>query len=495
MSNHGWRQIERIQKHLITSSLKVKSTVPYEILLAEAGSFSLEALAISRMISYLKKVENMDNLRWPKIVVDDTLERRKKTWMNQNTKWMYKWSINMQKCLNSNREIKNYVIEKFRTAMWTGQIGRKKAHYIREFNPTGEHDEKAYLGAAIKGKAKILVAQLRTGSHHLRCETEAQLIREEDRYESGHHASVIMATASICTSFAIPFIPNTACTKLSSTSTSSSHSKWSISPHTTTISFQCQFPIPLSRTMAFFSFEGEEETKEDPQEEEEDEQEKPEAPFSSSYFDDEPEESELEIAAAYEALYGPAYSGISVLGNDVDVMDKKFSEKGWRKVERIRDGFEEQVVQVRRVTKVVKGGRYSRFRAVMVVGDRKGKVGVGVGKATDLGGAMQKAGVDARRHIVTVPMTKDLTFPHRVEGHCGAAKVMLRPAPSGSGVSAGSVVRAILDLAGIQNGLGKQLGCDNALNNCRAVVDAFSQMKTFREVSELRGIPMEELWK
>ncbi|KAH9319051.1 hypothetical protein KI387_020820, partial [Taxus chinensis] len=120
MSNHGWRQIERIQKHLITSSLKVKSTVPYEILLAEAGSFSLEASAISRMISYLKKVENMDNFRWPKIVMNDTLERRKKTWMNQNTKWMYKWGINLLECPNRNMEIKNYVIEKFRTAMWTG---------------------------------------------------------------------------------------------------------------------------------------------------------------------------------------------------------------------------------------------------------------------------------------------------------------------------------------------------------------------------------------
>ncbi|KAH9307116.1 hypothetical protein KI387_043788 [Taxus chinensis] len=180
MSNHGWRQIERIQKHLITSSLKVKSTVPYEILLAEAGSFSLEASAIARMISYLKKVENMDNLRWPKMVVNDTLERKKKTWMNQNTKWMYKWGINMQECPNSNREIKNYVIERFRTAMWTGQIGRKKAHYIREFNLTGEHDEKAYLGTVIKGKAKILVAQLRTGSHHLRCETGRWTIPKED---------------------------------------------------------------------------------------------------------------------------------------------------------------------------------------------------------------------------------------------------------------------------------------------------------------------------
>lgn len=254
--------------------------------------------------------------------------------------------------------------------------------------------------------------------------------------------------------------------------------------------------------MAYSSFEGKEETPEEPQEEggveekeEEEEVEKPEAPFRSTYFDDVMEESELQIAKAFEAMYGPAYSGISVLGNDVDVMDDRFDARGMRKVVRIRDGFEEAVVQVRRVTKVVKGGRYSRMRAILVVGDRKGKVGVGVGKATDLSGAMQKAGVDARRHLVSVPLTKNLTFPHRAEGHCGAAKVMLRPAPAGSGVSAGGAVRLMLELAGIQNGLGKQLGCDNALNNCRAVIDAFSQMRTFQEVSELRGIPIEELWK
>ncbi|KAH9293516.1 hypothetical protein KI387_041284, partial [Taxus chinensis] len=123
VSKHGWRQLERIQKHLITSTLKVKSTVPYEILLAEAGTFPMEASAITRLISYLKKVESMDNLRWPKMVTEDNLERRKKTWMKQNNKWMNKWGINFQECPNNNREIKNYVMEKFRTAMWTEQMG------------------------------------------------------------------------------------------------------------------------------------------------------------------------------------------------------------------------------------------------------------------------------------------------------------------------------------------------------------------------------------
>ncbi|KAH9324645.1 hypothetical protein KI387_004823, partial [Taxus chinensis] len=150
MSRHWWRQVERIQKHLITSTLKVKSTVPYEILLAEAGMLPMEASAITRLISYLKKVESMDNHRWPKMVIEDNLERRKTTWMKQNTKWMEKWGIHFQECPNNNREIKNYVAEKFRNIMWTKNIGRKKAHYIKYFNPTWAHDNKAYLRADIK---------------------------------------------------------------------------------------------------------------------------------------------------------------------------------------------------------------------------------------------------------------------------------------------------------------------------------------------------------
>lgn len=134
------------------------------------------------------------------------------------------------------------------------------------------------------------------------------------------------------------------------------------------------------------------------------------------YFDEYPEETEEEIAAAYEALYGPAYSGVSVLGNDVYVMDKnlkKTTKWGKIKKEKIKDGFEERVVQVRRVTKVVKGGKRLRFRAIVVVGDKKGQVGVGVGKAKEVIDAVQKSAVDARKNIITVPMTKYLTFPHR----------------------------------------------------------------------------------
>lgn len=216
-------------------------------------------------------------------------------------------------------------------------------------------------------------------------------------------------------------------------------------------------------------------------------------------FDEGPLESEEDIAAAYEEIYGPAYSGVSVLGNDIYVMDSKVKKVGGFgskvKKDKPRDGFDERVVQVRRVTKVVKGGKQLHFRAIVVVGDKQGQVGVGVGKAKEVIAAVQKSAVNARRNIVTVPMTKYLTFPHRSEGDYGAAKVMLRPASPGTGVIAGGAVRIVLEMAGVENALGKQLGSNNALNNARATVVAVQKMKQFREVAQERGIPMEELWK
>ncbi|KAJ8761103.1 hypothetical protein K2173_000782 [Erythroxylum novogranatense] len=225
----------------------------------------------------------------------------------------------------------------------------------------------------------------------------------------------------------------------------------------------------------------------------------PEGFVPPPYFDEVPEETEEEIATAYEELYGPAYSGMSVLGNDVYVMDSKvkkttgFGSKA--KKEKIRDGFEERVVQVRRVTKVVKGGKQLHFRAVVVVGDKQGQVGVGVGKAKEVIAAVQKSAVNARRNIISVPMTKYSTFPHRADGKFGAALVMLRPASPGTGVIAGGAVRIVLEMAGVENALGKQLGSNNALNNARATVAAVSRMRQFRDVARERGIPMEELWK
>lgn len=143
----------------------------------------------------------------------------------------------------------------------------------------------------------------------------------------------------------------------------------------------------------------------------------PEGFVAPPYFDEGADETEAEIATAYEELYGPAYSGESLLGKDVNVMDSKIKKSGGGigkpKKDKIRDGFEERVVQVRRVTKVVKGGKQLKFRAIVVVGDKQGNVGVGCAKAKEVVAAVQKSAIDARRNIVQVPMTKYLTFPHR----------------------------------------------------------------------------------
>ncbi|GAA0186183.1 ribosomal protein [Lithospermum erythrorhizon] len=224
----------------------------------------------------------------------------------------------------------------------------------------------------------------------------------------------------------------------------------------------------------------------------------PEGFIEPPSFDEGPFETEEEIAKAYEEIYGSAYSGESLLGSDVLEMNAKVKKSigfGKGKREKIKDGFDERVVQVRRVTKVVKGGKQLHFRAVVVVGDKKGQVGVGVGKAKEVVSAVQKSAVNARRNIISVPMTKYLTFPHRSDGKYGAASVMLRPAAPGTGVIAGGAVRIVLEMAGVENALGKQLGSNNALNNARATVVAVQQMRQFSEVAEERGIPMEQLWK
>ena len=144
--------------------------------------------------------------------------------------------------------------------------------------------------------------------------------------------------------------------------------------------------------------------------------------------------------------------------------------------------WQERVVQIRRVTKVVKGGKK------LVVGNEKGEVGVGVGKASDVVGAVKKAASDGRRNIVSVPLTKDSSIPHIIEGRAGAAKVIMRPSAPGSGVIAGGSVRTILELAGVKNILAKQLGSSNLLNNARAATDCLNRLQTFIEVSENRNL-------
>lgn len=163
---------------------------------------------------------------------------------------------------------------------------------------------------------------------------------------------------------------------------------------------------------------------------------------------------------------------------------------GGRKSDEEKDAFQERVVQVRRVTKVVKGGKQLSFRAVVVVGDEKGKVGVGCAAAKEVVIAVQKAVIDAKKSLITVPLTSQMTFPHRSEAYFGAAKVMLRPASEGTGVIAGGAVRTVLELAGVKNAFGKQLGSKSPLNNARAALECMKNLKTFKQVAEERGIPL-----
>ena len=156
--------------------------------------------------------------------------------------------------------------------------------------------------------------------------------------------------------------------------------------------------------------------------------------------------------------------------------------------------WQERVIQIRRVSKVVKGGKKLSFRAIVVVGNEKGQVGVGVGKASDVIGAVRKGVADGKKQLVDVPLTKANSIPHPTNGIAGGAKVMMRPAAPGTGVIAGGAVRTVLELAGVQNILAKQLGSNNPLNNARAAVDALETLRTFGDVAKERGIPIEQLY-
>ncbi|KAK9830009.1 hypothetical protein WJX72_009166 [[Myrmecia] bisecta] len=179
-------------------------------------------------------------------------------------------------------------------------------------------------------------------------------------------------------------------------------------------------------------------------------------------------------------------------GNSEEDDNADTSFRGRRDREK-EDEFQERVVQVSRVTKVVKGGKQLSFRAVVVVGDEKGQVGVGCGSAKEVIQAVQSAVTDAKRHLIRIPLSRSNSFPHRIDGHFGAAKVMLRPAAEGTGVIAGGAVRVVLELGGIKNGFGKQLGSSNPLNNARATVEGLRNMKTFQQVADERGLTLDQL--
>ncbi len=170
-------------------------------------------------------------------------------------------------------------------------------------------------------------------------------------------------------------------------------------------------------------------------------------------------------------------------------------ERRRKKNKEVRESTEwqERVIQIRRVTKVVKGGKQLSFRAVVIVGNEQGQVGVGVGKAKDVIGAVRKGVADGKKNLVEVPLTTGLSVPHPMRGTGGGAAVLVMPAAPGTGVIAGGAVRTVLELAGVRNSLAKQLGSSNPLNNARATVNALGLMRSFDAVAEERGIPVQQL--
>src|SRR5437879_8688830 len=157
------------------------------------------------------------------------------------------------------------------------------------------------------------------------------------------------------------------------------------------------------------------------------------------------------------------------------------------RIERVVSEFEEKLVQVNRVAKVVKGGRRFNFSAVVVVGDGRGTVGAGTGKAAEVPESIRKAGEDARKHMIRVPLVGN-TIPHEVAVSYGASKVLLKPAAPGTGVIAGGGVRAVVEAAGIRDVLAKSLGSSNHANVVKATIAALKSLRRKDEIFKVRGI-------
>ncbi|MDF2952194.1 MAG: ribosomal protein, partial [Anaerocolumna sp.] len=157
------------------------------------------------------------------------------------------------------------------------------------------------------------------------------------------------------------------------------------------------------------------------------------------------------------------------------------------------DKLEDKVVSIKRVTKVVKGGRNFRFTALVVVGDKNGHVGAGLGKAAEIPEAIRKGKEDAIKKMISLPIDENGSVPHDYIGKFGSASVLLKRSPEGTGVIAGGPARNVLELAGFKNIRTKSLGSNNKQNVVLATIEGLSQLKTPEEVAKLRGISVEDL--
>ena len=172
--------------------------------------------------------------------------------------------------------------------------------------------------------------------------------------------------------------------------------------------------------------------------------------------------------------------------NDLKKVNKKRNSR--RNTNDYEPKLVERLIKISRVSKVTKGGKKLSFRAVVVVGDEKGQVGVGVAKAADVVNAFKKAKIDGRKNLITLPLTKSLSIPHNVMGSFGACKIIMRPSIEGSGVIAGGAVRIVLEVAGVKNVIAKQLGSNNLLNNARATINALQNLTTRSDITKKRNL-------
>ena len=154
--------------------------------------------------------------------------------------------------------------------------------------------------------------------------------------------------------------------------------------------------------------------------------------------------------------------------------------------------FKDKLVAINRVSKTVKGGRNMRFSALVVIGDEKGRVGAGMGKAAEIPEAVRKATEDAKKHLVNVPLA-NTSIPHESTGYYSTAKVVLLPAPEGTGVIAGGAARAVLEMAGVKDIRTKSFGTNNPINMVKATLEALSLLRSPEQVAKMRGKTVEEL--
>ena len=193
---------------------------------------------------------------------------------------------------------------------------------------------------------------------------------------------------------------------------------------------------------------------------------------------------------------GPQRRGGGAGGGN-DRRDRRDGGRGPGGAPAEKSQFIERVVAINRVSKVVKGGRRFGLTALVVVGDRNGHVGIGMGKSQEVPTAIKKGVEDAKKNMFSVPLTDEKTLPHEIIGEFGAGRVLIKPAVPGTGVIAGGAARAVLELSGVENVLCKSLGTDNVMNVVKATAEGLKEMQSPESVAERRGISVAKIygWK